>query len=36
MVHDKEKMAFKGQFRSKGGQGSPMLLNKSKLLGSSR
>jgi ATP-dependent Lon protease len=30
--HDKEVMAFRGQFRSKGGQGSPLLLNKSKLL----
>jgi hypothetical protein len=32
--HDKEVMAFRGQFRSKGGQGSPLLLNKSKLLSS--
>lgn len=32
--HDKEIMAFRGQFRSKGGQGSPLLLTKSKLLSS--
>ena len=29
---EKEIMAFKGQFRSKGGQGSPLLLTKSKLM----
>lgn len=32
--HEKEVMAFRGQFRSKGGQGSPLLLTKSKLLSS--
>jgi hypothetical protein len=31
---EKEILAFRGQFRSKGGQGSPLLLTKSKLLSS--
>jgi len=29
-------MAFRGQFKSQGGQGSPLLLSKSKLLSSKR
>lgn len=35
-THEKEILAFRGHFRSKGGQGSPLLLNKSKLLSSSK
>ncbi len=34
--HDKEILAFRGQFRSKGGHGSPLLLGKSKLLSNSK
>ncbi len=34
--HDKEILAFRGHFRSKGGQGSPLLLSKSKLLSNSK
>jgi hypothetical protein len=30
--HDKEIMAYRGQFRSKGGRGTALLLGKSKLL----
>jgi len=33
MQQDKEKIAFKGEFTSKGGQGSPMLT-KTKLFSS--
>jgi hypothetical protein len=34
-THEKEVLAYKGQFTSKGGQGSP-LLTKTKLFNSSR